>query len=463
MEPLKPDDPRSIGTYQLKARLGAGGMGQVYYARSRGGRPVAVKLVRADLAADPGFRRRFAAEVEATRRVGGFFTAHVVDADPDADPPWVVTAYIAGPSLGATVEENGPLPVTAVLTLGAGLAEGLTAVHEENLVHRDLKPDNILLADDGPRIIDFGIARALEGTTLTAKGAIIGTPAFMSPEQALGHAVEAPSDIFSLGSVLAFAATGHPPFGTGPHAAILYRIIHEEPDLARVPAPLLPLIRQCLAKDPARRPTLGTLLDLLETTTRSSDSGRAAPPEATAPLHSCAESEAASTRNTSGTPTARILPAVSFQPPPTNYPKEATIGAAATIVPPLITWYSWGPAAGLFTLPITGFFCLLVFVALIWSPRTELVINSDGIETVLHRRGRDDTVESYPWDSIQRLTAKNPPDRTGFFLTIWSGGGAGKPQEAKVLCRLDGPGMPRDEIYEAIASHNPSVVDPKDW
>lgn len=463
MEPLKPDDPRSIGTYQLKARLGAGGMGQVYYAHSRGGRPVAVKLIRADLAADPGFRRRFAAEVEATRRVGGFFTAHVVDADPDADPPWVVTAYIAGPSLGAAVEDKGPLPVEAVLTLGAGLAEGLAAVHRENLVHRDLKPANILLADDGPRIIDFGIARALEGTALTEKGAIIGTPAFMSPEQALGHVVEAPSDIFSLGSVLAFAATGHPPFGTGPHAAILYRIIHEDPDLAHVPAPLLPLIQQCLAKDPAGRPTLGALLDLLDTTTRSNAPGRAAPPEDTTPLPSRAQNEVASTRNTSGSPTARMLPAVSFQPPPTNYPKEAAIGAAASIVPPLITWYLWGPPAGFFTFLLTGFFCLLAFVGLIWGARMELVINSDGIETVLHRRGREDTVEIYPWDSIQRLTAKDPPDRTGFFLTVWSGGGAGEPQEGKVLCRLDGPGMPRDKVYEAIASHDPSVVDPKDW
>ncbi|WP_243710874.1 serine/threonine-protein kinase [Actinomadura sp. KC216] len=251
-----------MGGYVLSARLGGGGMGQVYLGRSPGGRPVAVKLVRPEYGDDPLFRRRFAAEVEAARRVGGFFTAQVVDADPDADRPWLVTAYVPGPSLQAAVDEQGPLPVRAVRVLGAGLAEGLTAVHACGLVHRDLKPGNVILAPDGPRVIDFGIVRAMEGASGTATGAITGTVAYMSPEQARGDRDIGPAaDVFALGSVLAFASTGSAPFGHGQAHTVLYRIVREEPDLDGVPAELRGLVAACLAKDPADRPALAEVLE----------------------------------------------------------------------------------------------------------------------------------------------------------------------------------------------------------
>ncbi|GAA1652996.1 hypothetical protein GCM10009733_057780 [Nonomuraea maheshkhaliensis] len=270
-EPLRPGDPRQAGAYRLEGRLGGGGMGQVFLGRSPGGRPVAVKLVRPDLADDPGFRRRFALEAEAARRVGGFYTAQLIDADPDADPPWLVTAYIPGPSLHQAVEAHGPMPAGAITVLGAGLAEGLGAIHACDLVHRDLKPSNVILAGDGPRVIDFGITRALDATSHTLSRAVIGTPSFMSPEQARGREIGPPSDVFSLGLVLAFAATGRSPFGTGQAEAIVYRVAHDEPDLAGLPAHLTDLVKRCLAKDPGDRPSvagiLGELTDPALTTT----------------------------------------------------------------------------------------------------------------------------------------------------------------------------------------------------
>ena len=259
MDRLEAGDPRRVGPYHLLGRLGGGGMGLVFLGRSPGGRPVAVKLVRPELASDAGFRRRFADEVTAARRVGGFYTAQVVDADPDGDPPWLVTAYVAGPSLHEAIQAHGPLPAAAVGVLGAGLAEGLIAVHGCDLVHRDLKPGNVILAADGPRVIDFGIARALDATHHTSS--IVGTPAFMSPEQGRGDLVGPQSDVFSLGSVLAFAATGRNPFGTGPSHAIIYRVVHDHPDLAGLPGKLADLVAACLAKAPADRPTLTAVLD----------------------------------------------------------------------------------------------------------------------------------------------------------------------------------------------------------
>ena len=264
MEPLRPDDPREIGPYRLERRLGGGGMGQVFLGRSRSGRPVAVKVVRPELAGDAGFRRRFTLEAEAARRVGGFYTAQVVDADPDADPPWLVTAYIPGPSLQEAVGRHGPLPEAMIGVLGLGLAEGLAAIHRCDLVHRDLKPSNVILAEDGPRVIDFGIARALDATSHTTPRAVLGTPSFMSPEQARGGDVGPPSDVFSFASVLVFAATGRTPFGAGSPHALPYRIVHEEPDLSGVPAPLLDLLTTCFAKDPGARPAIGEVLDRLD-------------------------------------------------------------------------------------------------------------------------------------------------------------------------------------------------------
>jgi len=261
VDALQPDDPQWVGKYRLLKRLGTGGMGRVFLGQSPGGRFVAVKLIRPELADDPAFRRRFAQEVSAARRVSGLFTAPVVDADPDGPQPWLVTAYVAGPSLSDAVEARGPMPVGSVLTLAAGLAEGLGAVHAAGVVHRDLKPSNVLLASDGPRIIDFGISRATDSSWLTnAGGVVVGSPGFMSPEQAEGHYVGPATDIFSLGGVLAYAATGQAPFGAGSASALLYRVVYGTAATGHVPAPLRRLIERCLAKDPADRPSPEELL-----------------------------------------------------------------------------------------------------------------------------------------------------------------------------------------------------------
>ena len=257
---LHSGDPQTIGPYRLVGRLGAGGMGQVFLGVSPGGRPVAVKAIRAELAEDPQFRMRFGREVDAARKVSGVFTAMVVDADIDGPVAWLATAYVPGPSLAEAVDSHGPLPEGSVLALAAALAESLTAIHAAEVVHRDLKPSNVLLAEDGPRVIDFGISRAAEATALTRTGLVIGSPGFMSPEQAMGGDVGKPSDIFSLGAVLAFSATGEEPFGAGTTAALLYRVVSGTPDLDRVPATVRPLVERCLAKDPAQRPTAADLL-----------------------------------------------------------------------------------------------------------------------------------------------------------------------------------------------------------
>ena len=218
MDELQSEDPRQIGPYWLERRLGSGGMGRVYLGRSPGGRQVAIKVIRPDLAEDADFRARFAREVSAARKVSGIFTASVVDADLEGPVPWLATSYIAGPSLADAVATRGPMPESFVLRLAAGLAEGLSAIHAAGVVHRDLKPSNVLLADDGPRLIDFGISRSMEASALTQTGTVVGSPGFMSPEQTQGREVGPPSDIFSLGAVLTFAATGEGPFGQGPRS-----------------------------------------------------------------------------------------------------------------------------------------------------------------------------------------------------------------------------------------------------
>jgi eukaryotic-like serine/threonine-protein kinase len=257
---LEPADPRLIGPYQLLGRLGAGGMGRVFLGVSAAGRPVAVKIVHAELAADPDFRSRFSSEVAAARKVSGLFTALVVDADVDARVPWLATAYVAGPSLSEAVRTRGPLTSWSLLALAAGLGKSLTAIHAAGVVHGDLKPSNVLLALDGPRVIDFGISQAAEVAPLARAGLVVGTPSFMSPEQAAGQEVGPLSDVFSLGAVLAFAATGRKPFGAGQPATVLERVVREAADLEGAPAEVRPLIEQCLAKDPLRRPTAAELL-----------------------------------------------------------------------------------------------------------------------------------------------------------------------------------------------------------
>ncbi|WP_019888656.1 bifunctional serine/threonine-protein kinase/ABC transporter substrate-binding protein [Streptomyces purpureus] len=258
MQLLRTADPTAIAGFRLLGRLGAGGMGVVYLARSGGGALAALKLIRAEHAADPGFRARFRREARIAEQIRGRWVVRVIGADPDAREPWLATEFVPGPSLAEAVGLYGALPEEAVRALGARLAEALAALHEAGLVHRDVKPGNVLLALDGPRLIDFGIARAAGATALTATDAVIGSPGYLSPEQARAAGageVGPPSDVFSLGCVLAHAATGRRPFGTGTVAAIVYRTVHEEADLDGVPRPLLGLVRACLAKDPAARPT----------------------------------------------------------------------------------------------------------------------------------------------------------------------------------------------------------------
>lgn len=266
MEPLRGADPARIAGYRLLRRLGAGGMGVVYLARSGGGSLAAVKVIRAAYADDPGFRARFRREVETAGRVANPWVVALLDADPDAESPWLATEFVPGPSLAEAVEECGPLPYRSARVLGARLAEALEAVHGAGLVHRDVKPANVLLAVDGPRMIDFGIARPPEDTALTASGMVVGSPGFLSPEQAQGRGREIgpASDVFSLGCLLAYAVTGERPFGWGSAAEALVRTVHDEADLDAVPAPLLPLLRNCLAKEPGARPTVPEVQAALE-------------------------------------------------------------------------------------------------------------------------------------------------------------------------------------------------------
>ncbi|WP_329039962.1 serine/threonine protein kinase [Streptomyces sp. NBC_00178] len=255
MQPLEAGEPHTIGAYRLLGRLGAGGMGRVYLGRSAGGRTVAVKVVHPHFALDEQFRARFRREVEAARRLGARWTAPVLDADPDAAVPWVATGYVAGPPLSDAVTRHGPLPEHAVRALGAGLGEALDAVHGHGLIHRDVKPSNVLLALDGPRLIDFGIARALGATvSLTSTGVSVGSPGYMAPEQIRGLDISGAADVFSLGAVLAYAATGNAPFPGDSSAVLLYKVVHEEPELGDLEGELREVVAGCLAKDPADRP-----------------------------------------------------------------------------------------------------------------------------------------------------------------------------------------------------------------
>ena len=268
MEQLKPGDPSRVGNYRLIGRLGEGGMGQVFLGLSPGGRQVAVKVIHPGYASGKQFRERFAREIEAARRVGGFHTASVVDADPGADPPWMVTAFIQGPSLQQAVAEGGPFGLERVCRLGAGLAEGLAAIHACGLVHRDLKPSNVILADDGPRIIDFGISRAAEASPMTTAGMVVGTYSYMSPEQLRGEVAGPASDVFALGCTLAFAATARITFGDDSIVTVVYRITTEPPDLSGVTEEhgFRDLVRDCLSKSPANRPSLASIMDRLAET-----------------------------------------------------------------------------------------------------------------------------------------------------------------------------------------------------
>ncbi|MGW7354918.1 serine/threonine-protein kinase, partial [Streptomyces sp. NPDC054784] len=269
MTRLRREDPRVVGSFRLHRRLGAGGMGVVYLGSDRRGQRVALKVIRPDLAEDQEFRSRFAREVSAARRIRGGCTARLVAADLEAERPWFATQYVPGPSLHDKVNESGPLPPSQVASIGAALAEGLVAVHEAGVVHRDLKPSNILLSPKGPRIIDFGIAWATGASTLTHVGTAVGSPGFLAPEQVRGAAVTPATDVFALGATLAYATTADSPFGQGSSEVMLYRVVHEEPQLHRVHAALAPLVEACLVKSPEDRPsTLQLSLRLKEIAAR---------------------------------------------------------------------------------------------------------------------------------------------------------------------------------------------------
>ncbi|MEV0578514.1 bifunctional serine/threonine-protein kinase/ABC transporter substrate-binding protein [Streptomyces sp. NPDC050392] len=262
MEKLRPSDPPRIGGHRLLGRLGAGGMGVVYLGRTDTGALAAIKVILPEYAADDDFRTRFRREVEAARRVESPWAVPVTGAETEGEHPWLATAFVPGPALAEAVARCGPLPARSVRVLGRLLARALTAVHAAGLVHRDVKPGNVLLTVDGPRLIDFGIARAADATALTATGLVVGTPGFLSPEQATGDGTAAgpASDVFSLGCLLAYAATGRPPYGSGAVEALLYRTVHDEPDLAGVDDPgLHALLTALLAKDPGARPTAAEL------------------------------------------------------------------------------------------------------------------------------------------------------------------------------------------------------------
>ncbi|MBP8539802.1 serine/threonine-protein kinase, partial [Streptomyces sp. MK37H] len=263
--PLATGDPESIGGYALLDRLGAGGMGVVYLGRAASGRQVAIKLVHEQYAQDEEFRTRFRQEVAAARRVSGAFTAPVVDADPEADRPWMATLYVPGQTLSEVVRRNGPLSGRELRTLGLGLVEALRDIHRAGVVHRDLKPANILMAEDGPRVIDFGISRAVDSQTLTVTiGRVLGTPPFMSPEQLRSpRDVTGASDVFSLGSLLVYAARGSSPFESDSPYLSGYQVMYEHPTLEGVPEPLRPVAERCLAKEPEARPELDELHRML--------------------------------------------------------------------------------------------------------------------------------------------------------------------------------------------------------
>ncbi|MFF5006177.1 protein kinase [Streptomyces phaeochromogenes] len=264
-QPLEDGDPRIVGGYRLVARLGSGGMGRVYLSHTPGGRAVAVKVIRPELAENAEFRKRFQAEVASASRVHGLYTAPVVDSDTEGSVPWCATAYVPGPSLADAIRDHGPLPVDTVLRLIAGVAEALQAVHREGIVHRDLKPSNVLLADDGPRVIDFGVARAADATSVTQSGMALGTVAYMAPEQALGGEAAPSADVFALGQTAVFASTGRGAFGDGDAHAVLYRVVHEQPDLGHVPDEIRELVERCLRKPAAERPSVEEVIRSVQT------------------------------------------------------------------------------------------------------------------------------------------------------------------------------------------------------
>ncbi|MEU2712285.1 serine/threonine-protein kinase [Streptomyces sp. NPDC007205] len=338
VDQLTQHDPRRIGPFEVLGRLGAGGMGLVYLARSASGRRVAIKTVRTELAEDQLFRVRFTREVEAARAVSGFYTAAVVDADPRAAVPWLATAYVPAPSLEEIVNDSGPLPAQAVRWLAAGVAEALQSIHGAGLVHRDLKPSNVLVVEDGPRVIDFGIASGVSNTRLTMTNVAVGTPAYMSPEQAKdSRSVTGASDVFSLGSMLVFAATGHPPFHGANPVETVFMLLREGPDLTGLPDELRPLIEVCMQMEASARPTPADLQAQLAPHLFGSGSDDSGTASAWLPEKAVALIEA---RGRGGRPAAKPAPAPtggprsggrSAVPPPPPYDPPLPAGASSVV------------------------------------------------------------------------------------------------------------------------------------
>lgn len=281
MAELQASDPRIIGAYRPLSRLGAGGMGVVYLVQDSSGRQLALKLLRPELADDSGFRSRFRREVEAARRVGGICNARYLDADLESDHPYLVTEYVDGGSLLDFVTTHGPLQGDQLIGLAVGLAEALVAMNAVGVIHRDLKPSNVLMAASGPKVVDFGISHAADGTVLTQTGSVVGSPGWMAPEQALGHGTTPAIDVFSWGSTVAFASTGRSPFGEGRPDAILYRVVHETPDLEGIDPRLQRLVTRALEKDPGARPSAENLL-LESVRISATGTALAGPPESMA-------------------------------------------------------------------------------------------------------------------------------------------------------------------------------------
>ncbi|MFF9571413.1 serine/threonine-protein kinase [Streptomyces sp. NPDC014685] len=410
-------------------------MGSVYLARSRGGRAVAVKVARSELAADAVFRERFLAEVAAARAVGGFHTAPVVDADPDAPTPWLATAYVPGPTLAEFLRMQGPMDERALRALGAGLAEALEAIHRCGLVHRDLKPGNIIMAEDGPRVLDFGIARAVESTRLTATGHAFGTPGFLAPEQATGDEVTGAADVFALGAVLV-AAAGGSPFGEGTPMGMMYRTVHEPANLDAVPGGVRHVAAACLAKEPERRPTTDQLLDWFEAPAEPTEGGQEPGPDPRRLLASDPTPPPAPAR----IPNPAPGPAPTPHPLPTPTPDQApTPGQApvAQAVPYVPTWLDMPPKPAhvphVPTPPVPAPHTSspseeeVVFIAA--DSDSSILVDADGVMFTLYRSGapdrgaKDDDPEQpdveaeFAWSEIANATGRTVR-RTRLLVTL---------------------------------------------
>ena len=354
LQPLDERDPRQIGKYTIVGRLGRGGMGHVYLGRTQGGRDVALKVIREEFANDAEFRKRFRTEVAAARLVNGVYTAGVLDADPDAVVPWMATAFVAGPSLHQVVQQQR-IPERQVMALAAALAEALVSIHEVGVIHRDLKPSNVIMAPDGPRVIDFGIARAAETAALTGSGVVIGTPGFMAPEQVTGGQVAPKTDVFALGAVLAYSAMGVGPFGQGPSSSLLYRAVHQEPDLKLVlDRELRELVLECLHKDQARRPTPQ---EILARTGSSAASGA----RSTLPFGDAPAAPTVPTVPVTATPTRRAPDSQALMPRPAESVRRR-LKLAGWVITGTAATGTVMVAAGLATLSV------LLVVAVIWGP-----------------------------------------------------------------------------------------------